>query len=222
MKNTVIFDLDGTLLDTLEDLYQSANAVLKIYGFPEKTKEEVRQSVGNGVRVLMRYMVPEGESNPCFEDCILAFQKYYLQHLNDHTMPYRGIMELLKRLKEQGWKIAIVSNKPDKAVKELSRQIFGNMVSLAVGESAKMKRKPAPDTVYAAMRELGVQKETCVYVGDSEVDFETAKNSDVLGILVSWGFRSQKELEALGAERIVHSPEELFSCLEQFAKTEDK
>lgn len=220
MMNTVIFDLDGTLLDTLEDLYLSVNAALGKFGFPLRTREEVRQSVGNGVRNLMLRSVPDGESNPQFEDCFLAFQEYYKIHLNDHTAPYDGVMPLLEKIRERGWKTAIVSNKTDSAVKELNRQVFGKVIPLAIGESAGVKRKPEPDTVYAAIRELGVKREDCVYVGDSEVDFRTAQNSGIPLILVSWGFRDREVLEKLGAETITDTPEELFLCLERLSNTE--
>lgn len=213
MMKTMIFDLDGTLLDTLEDLYLSVNAALENFGFPLKTREDVRQSVGNGVRNLMRRSVPEGEDNPQFEDCFLAFQKHYAAHLNDHTGPYEGIMELLETLSEQGRPMAIVSNKSDYAVKELNRNVFGRLIPVAIGESEGVRRKPEPDTVYEAIRELGVRKEDCIYVGDSEVDLQTAKNCGIPCISVSWGFRDRKVLEGLGAERIVDTTEELLEVL---------
>lgn len=215
MMKAIIFDLDGTLLDTLEDLYLSVNAALELYAFPEKTREHVRQSVGNGVRNLMRRSVPEGEDNPQFEDCFLAFQKHYSEHLNDHTEPYAGIMELLQNLSSQGYAMAIVSNKSDDAVKELNRNIFGSLIPVAIGESEGVRRKPEPDTVYEAIRELGVRKEECIYVGDSEVDLKTAKNCGIPCILVSWGFRDREVQEELGAERIVDTTEELFRALSE-------
>lgn len=217
MRKTIIFDLDGTLLDTLEDLYLSVNAALAHCRFPEKTREEVRQSVGNGVRNLMRRSVPEGESNPQFEDCFLEFQKHYAAHLNDHTGPYEGIMELLETLSERGFSMAIVSNKSDYAVKELNRNVFGSLIPVAIGESEGVRRKPESDTVYKAIRELGVCREDCIYVGDSEVDLETAENCKIPCICVSWGFRDREVLEKLGAERIVDTTEKL---LEEIAKQE--
>lgn len=213
MIKAVIFDLDGTLLYTLEDLYLSVNAALRAYGFPEKTKEDVRQFVGNGVRNLMRRSVPEGEKNPRFEDCFQEFQKHYAAHLNDHTEPYDGIAELLKTLSDQGCLMAIVSNKSDYAVKELNRNIFGDRIPVAIGESEGVRRKPEPDTVYEAIRELGVLKENCIYVGDSEVDIQTAKNCKIPCILVSWGFRGRAVLERLGAEKIVDTTGELLDVI---------
>lgn len=213
MRKAIIFDLDGTLLDTLEDLYLSVNAALKCYGFPLKTREEVRQSVGNGVRNLMRRSVPQGENNPQFEDCFLEFQKYYAAHLNVHTGPYTGIPKLLEKLSKQGYPMAIVSNKSDYAVKELNRKVFGGLIPVAIGESEGVRRKPEPDTVCKALKELGVHKEDCVYVGDSEVDLQTAENCGIPCISVSWGFRDREILENLGAEKIVDTADELMEVL---------
>lgn len=213
MTKAMIFDLDGTLLNTLEDLYLSVNAALEHFGFPLKTREEVRQSVGRGVRNLMLRSVPEGEDNPRFEDCFLEFQKHYAAHLNDHTGPYEGIMGLLETLSERGFPMAIVSNKSDYAVKELNRNVFGRLIPVAIGESEGVRRKPEPDTVYEAIRKLGVRKEDCVYVGDSEVDLQTAENCGIPCISVSWGFRGRKVLEDLGAERIVDTSDELLEVL---------
>lgn len=217
MIKTVIFDLDGTLLNTLEDLYLSTNAALLSCGFPARTIDEVRQFVGNGVRNLMRRAVPQGEENPRFEECFRAFKEHYALHLNDHTGPYDGIMKLLKTLSEEGWSMAIVSNKLDSAVKELNRQMFGSLIPVAIGESEGVRRKPEPDTVYEAVRELGVRKEDCIYVGDSEVDIQTAANAGLACVLVSWGFREKEVLKSLGAELIVDTAEELLEALESKA-----
>lgn len=214
MRKTIIFDLDGTLLNTLEDLYLSTNAALQSCGFPARTMEEVRQFVGNGVRNLMRRAVPEGEENPRFEECFRAFREHYAVHLNDHTGPYEGIMELLEKLRKMGCPAAIVSNKLDSAVKELNRSFFGELIPVAIGESEGVRRKPEPDTVYAAMGELGVSREDCIYVGDSEVDLQTAKNCRIPCVCVSWGFRGRETLESLGAERIVDTAEELLQVIE--------
>lgn len=213
MIKAVIFDLDGTLMDTLEDLYLGVDAALKEYDLPPRTRDDVRQFVGNGVRNLMRRAVPEGEDNPHFEDCFLAFQKYYAEHMNDHTRPYDGIRALLDRLAGRGCLMAIVSNKPDAAVKELNRNIFGSVIPVAIGESEGVRRKPEPDTVYEAIRKLGVRKEECIYVGDSEVDLQTAKNCGILCVSVSWGFRSRALLKRLGAGKIIDAPEELPDIL---------
>lgn len=216
MMKSVLFDLDGTLLDTLEDLYLSVNAALEMFGFPEKTKDEVRQSVGNGVRNLMIRSVPDGEANPRFEECSQAFQKYYQKHLNDHTGPYAGIMELLRELSAMRCPMAVISNKGDLAVKKLCQQYFEGVIPVAIGETATVRRKPEPDTVFEAIRSLGVQKEDCVYIGDSEVDLLTSANSGIPCICVSWGFRGRKVLTDLGASCIVDTPEELLTVLKDW------
>lgn len=200
MIKGVLFDLDGTLLDTLEDLYQSVNAALTACGFPERTRMEVRSFVGNGVRNFMVRSVPDGEENPKFEECFQKFREHYAVHLNDHTTPYAGIMELLAELKEKGIPTAVVSNKSDAAVKELCRETFGDLVPLAIGESERVKKKPAPDTVIEAAAGIGVPLKDCVYVGDSEVDLATAENAGIPCISVSWGFRDKELLESLGAK----------------------
>lgn len=213
MIKGVLFDLDGTLLDTLEDLYQSVNAALAACGFPERTRMEVRSFVGNGVRNLMVRSVPDGEENPKFEECFQKFREHYAAHLNDHTAPYAGIMELLAELKEKGIPTAVVSNKSDAAVKELCRETFGDLVPLAIGESERVKKKPAPDTVIEAAAEIGVPLKDCVYVGDSEVDLATAENAGIPCISVSWGFRDKELLESLGAKTLLDTVAELRDCL---------
>lgn len=213
MIKGVLFDLDGTLLDTLEDLYQSVNAALAACGFPERTRMEVRSFVGNGVRNLMVRSVPDGEENPKFEECFQKFREHYVVHLNDHTAPYAGIMELLAELKEKGIPTAVVSNKSDAAVKELCRETFGDLVPLAIGESERVQKKPAPDTVIEAAAGIGVLLKDCVYVGDSEVDLATAENAGIPCISVSWGFRDKELLESLGAKTLLDMVAELRDCL---------
>ncbi len=213
MIKGVLFDLDGTLLDTLEDLYQSVNAALTACGFPERTRMEIRSFVGNGVRNLMVRSVPDGEENPKFEECFQKFREHYAAHLNDHTAPYAGIMELLAELKEKGIPTAVVSNKSDAAVKELCRETFGDLVPLAIGESERVKKKPAPDTVIEAAAGIGVPLKDCVYVGDSEVDLATAENAGIPCISVSWGFRDKELLESLGAKTLLDTVAELRDCL---------
>ena len=213
MIKGVLFDLDGTLLDTLEDLYQSVNAALAACGFPERTRMEVRSFVGNGVRNLMVRSVPDGEENPKFEECFQKFREHYVVHLNDHTAPYAGIMELLAELKEKGIPTAVVSNKSDAAVKELCQETFGDLVPLAIGESERVQKKPAPDTVIEAAAGIGVPLKDCVYVGDSEVDLATAENAGIPCISVSWGFRDKELLESLGAKMLLDTVAELRDCL---------
>ena len=213
MIKGVLFDLDGTLLDTLEDLYQSVNAALAVCGFPERTRMEVRSFVGNGVRNLMARSVPDGEENPKFEACFQKFREHYVVHLNDHTAPYAGIMELLAELKKKEIITAVVSNKSDAAVKELCRETFGELVPLAIGESERVRKKPAPDTVIEAAAGIGVPLKDCVYVGDSEVDIATAENAGIPCISVSWGFRDRELLESLGAKMLLDTVAELRDCL---------
>ena len=213
MRKAILFDMDGTLLNTLEDLYYSTNAALAAYGFPKRTIEEVRQFVGNGLRNLMRQAVPDGEENSHFEDCMKTFKEHYGVHLDDHTGPYPGILKMLQILAEKGYVMGVVSNKPDFAVKDLAKRYFGEHILVAIGESEKVRRKPAPDTVEQAARALGVSMEACIYVGDSEVDLETAKNCRIPCVSVSWGFRERELLEKLGAKEIADTTEELVKIL---------
>lgn len=210
---TVIFDLDGTLLDTLEDLTDAVNVALKAYNMPLRTIEEIRAFVGNGVRNLMTKAVPEGEANPRFEEAFSLFSEYYEEHCNDKTGPYEGVLELMTELKKQGYVMGIVSNKIDSAVKELNSKYFAEYVKVAIGESEGVQRKPAPDTVYAALQELGKTKETAVYIGDSEVDLATARNVGIPCISVLWGFRDREVLEAQGADTFATIPNDVLHFL---------
>lgn len=215
-KDTVIFDLDGTLLNTLDDLKNSVNYALDTYGYPMRTKEEVRKFVGNGIVRLIELALPSGKENPDFEQVLACFKEHYGVHCNDLTKPYDGIMELLAVLKEKKIKMAIVSNKADFAVKELSDIYFQGMIPVAIGEkeSEGIRKKPAPDTVYQALKELNSQKENAVYIGDSEVDLATAKNCEMDYILCEWGFRERSVLEAQGGQVFVKHPEEIPSLLD--------
>ena len=209
-QKAVIFDLDGTLLNTLEDLKDATNAALESKGMPVCTLEQVRQYVGNGVRKLMIRAVPDGENNPLFEETFAAFKEYYGEHCLDHTAPYPDIMQTMKALKENDVKIAIVSNKLDSAVKELNERFFAEYTTSAIGEMEGVARKPAPDMVNKALKELGVTKEEAVYVGDSDVDIATAKNSGLPCISVTWGFRDAAFLKEHGAKTLIESPLELL------------
>ncbi|HWQ30745.1 MAG TPA: HAD-IA family hydrolase [Negativicutes bacterium] len=216
MKNikAIIFDLDGTLLNTLDDLADSVNYALRQFGFPERSLEEVRIFVGNGVRNLMKRAVPGGFDNPRFEDCLNAFREYYSKHLNSRTKPYEGIIDLLSELDRGKYKMAIVSNKFDSAVKELTREFFSAYIPVAIGESGGVRKKPEPDCVFEALKELGTEASCAVYVGDSEVDVETARNAGLLCIGVTWGFRSRELLTEKGAEYIIDTPMELMKLLQ--------
>ena len=205
----VIWDLDGTLLNTLDDLAASVNAALAMNGMPLRSTEEVRAFVGNGIRKLMIRAVPGGEANPAFDKALEDFTRHYGAHSRDRTQPYDGILEMLDRLSAEGVKHAIVSNKIDFAVKELSRAYFGERMCAAIGDDPSRARKPAPDSVFAAMREMGVTAQETVYVGDSDVDVLTARNAGVPCVAVLWGFRDEACLRAAGAGRLAHTPDEL-------------
>lgn len=208
--NTYIFDLDGTLISSLEDLAASTNYALRQHGMPEHPLEDIRMFVGNGVKKLMERAVPDGTANPLFEDTYHTFRQHYMQHNLDQTRPYPGIMEMLERLNREGKRVAVVSNKFYAATQELCRHFFGNLVEVAIGEREGINKKPAPDTVLEAMRQLGVKKEGCVYIGDSDVDIDTARNSGLPCISVLWGFRDKDFLIAHGATTFITSPMQLF------------
>ena len=210
--DTYIFDLDGTLLDTLDDLTAAVNYALRQHGMPEHTREEVRQMVGNGVRLLMMRAVPDGEKNPRFDDVFRTFREYYMEHSLDTTRPYDGIPELLQTLRRQGKRVAVVSNKFYAATRELCQHFFADSVEVAIGEheAEGIRKKPAPDTVNEAFRQLGVGRDNAVYVGDSDVDLQTAANSGLPCISVLWGFRDQTFLEAHGATTFASNPGEIL------------
>ncbi|MDY5491096.1 MAG: HAD-IIIA family hydrolase [Prevotella sp.] len=206
---TYIFDLDGTLLSTLADLAASTNYALRTHHMPERSLDEVRRFVGNGVKKLMERAIPDGLNNPLFEETFATFRQHYMQHNLDTTQPYPGIMQLLEQLKAEGKNIAVVSNKFYAATRELCRHFFGDLVPVAIGEREDIRKKPAPDTVIEALRELGVDKEGAVYIGDSDVDIMTAKNSGMPCVSVLWGFRDKEFLLEHGATTLILKPEEM-------------
>lgn len=212
MKKAVIFDLDGTLLDTLEDLKDSVNVAMERNGLPGRSLEEVRQFVGNGIHNLIVRAAPEGTSAETVEQVFRDFRSYYMEHCEDKTCAYPGIPELLEELKGRGISMAIVSNKADAAVKELAKGYFPQ-IKVAIGEREGIARKPAPDSVFEAMRLLGVKKEETLYVGDSDVDIATAKNAELPCVAVTWGFREEELLRSLNPNYIIHQPEELLEVL---------
>ena len=208
---TYIFDLDGTLLDTLKDLASSTNYALRQYGMPEHSIDDVRYFVGNGVRKLIERAVPEGTKNPEFENVYETFRQYYMLHSLDTTLPYDGISETLRELKQRGCKLAVVSNKMMAAAKELVDHFFAEIdVAIGENEAGGIRKKPAPDTVEEALRQLGATKESAVYVGDSDVDIQTAQNVGIPCISVLWGFRDKQFLLAHGATTFVLHPKELI------------
>lgn len=210
MYNTYIFDLDGTLLSTLGDLAASCNYALRTNGLPERTIDEVRQFVGNGVKKLMERAIPGGLDNYKFDKTYADFRQHYMQHNLDTTKPYDGVMEMLEELRKRGKKVAVVSNKFYAATQELCRHFFGDLVPVAIGEREDIRKKPAPDTVLEAMRQLGVTAERAVYIGDSDVDIDTARNSGMPCISVLWGFRDKEFLLEHGATTLVSTPEEIL------------
>ncbi len=210
--DAVIFDLDGTLLDTLEDLAGSVNAALRAYDMPERTVSEVRSFVGTGIGNLIKKSVPEGTREEMINEVLVAFRNHYRDHSADMTKPYDGIISLLSDLKAKGIPTAVVSNKVDIAVQMLVKKYFPDLIDVAVGELEGVSRKPEPDTVFIAMEKLGVMD--AVYVGDSEVDVMTAKNASLDGVFVTWGFRTEDDLRGAGARCIVHSAKELWEVLE--------
>ena len=210
MYDVYIFDLDGTLLDTLGDLVAAVNFALRTHGMPQHSVDDVRRFVGNGVRMLMRRAVPDGEQNPQFGQALDTFRNYYLEHSLDTTRPYPGIPEMLSELRRRGKHLAVVSNKFQTATEELCRHFFADTIEVAIGENeaAGIRKKPAPDTVLAALRNMGGG--SAVYVGDSDVDILTARNSGLPCISVLWGFRDRDFLMQHGATTFASSPAELL------------
>lgn len=211
--DTVIFDLDGTLLNTLTDLTNSVNYAMEQYHFPTHSEDAVRRMVGNGIYVLFEQAIPDGRNFPEYDACVKTFQEHYEAHKKDFTRPFPGILELLKQLSQDGYKLAIVSNKFDQAVKELCKDFFTPYITTAIGESQSIARKPAPDTVFEAMKELGSTPDTCIYVGDSDVDIATAKNSGIPCISVTWGFRNQEFLIQHGGTHFAHHADDIPTLL---------
>ncbi|SFV01192.1 HAD family hydrolase [Butyrivibrio sp. INlla21] len=211
--NTVIFDMDGTVLNTLDDLTTSVNYVMDKFGFPNRTVEEYRRAFGNGIRRAIELNVPEGTSKETIDEMLPVFKQHYDKHCLDKTRPYDGILELMKELKKRGYKMAIVSNKIDSAVKELNKKFFSEAIDVAIGERPGINRKPAPDSVIEALKELGSTKEEAIYIGDSEVDFQTAVNSGLPCISVLWGFRDKDYLEEIGADVFATTPADVLELL---------
>lgn len=208
--DTYIFDLDGTLLSTLNDLAASTNYALRWARMPERTIEEIRMFVGNGVKLLIERAIPNGINNPRFEETYAKFREHYLEHNFDTTCPYDGIPELLRELKRRGKKLAIVSNKFYAATQDLAKHFFPDTIEVAIGERETIRKKPAPDTVLEALRQLGASKEGAVYIGDSDVDIMTAKNCGLPCISVLWGFRDKDFLIQHGGTIFVNKPSEIL------------
>ena len=210
-----IFDLDGTILSTLDDLADSTNHALAACGFPTRTTDEVRRFVGNGIRLLIERAVPAGTSAADIERTLEEFKTWYGTHCTIKTKPYDGICEMLAKLRAAGCKTAVLSNKADFAVQSLCAQYFDGLLDYAAGEREHLgiPKKPAPEAVWAILDELGVEKADCVYVGDSDVDVDTARNAELTCIAVDWGFRERELLVAKGAEMIVSTPDALCEAI---------
>lgn len=209
----VLFDMDGTVLDTLADLTNAVNHTLAEYGMPLLEKPQVAQYLGNGAAYLMSRAVPSGTSDALREEMLRAYQPWYDSHCAILTAPYPGILELMRALRAAGIKQAVISNKQDTAVKQLAEQHFPGLLETAVGESAAVRSKPNPDAVLAALREMNIDKADAVYVGDTEVDLRTAENAGLACAVVGWGFRTEEQLHDAGAGHIFRSAEELQAWL---------
>ena len=210
---SVLFDLDGTLLDTLGDLTAAMNRTLTRHGLPERTRQQMRAALGNGARRLMELSVPAGTDGALFETLLAEYNADYATHCRIETAPYPGVDALLRQLHAQGRKLAIVSNKPDEAVRALRAEFFADTVPIAVGEKQGIRRKPAPDTLLAAMAQLGAERTSTVYVGDSEVDIATARAAGLPCISVLWGFRDRDVLEQAGAQHFAADIAQLQALL---------
>ncbi|MGN0602841.1 MAG: HAD family hydrolase [Oscillospiraceae bacterium] len=213
MYKLAVFDMDGTILDTLEDLKDSVNYALSECGYPQRTYDEVRRFVGNGIRKLIERAVPEGMSVSDIDRVHEVFTGHYKVHCADKTKAYDGIKPLLEQLRANGVKTAVVSNKADYGVQELCKEYFDGLFDYAVGEREGIRRKPAPDSVNEALRVLGIPKSEAVYIGDSDVDYETAVNAGLPCISVLWGFRDEEFLRSKGASLFVHKPSEILSIV---------
>lgn len=210
---TIIFDLDGTLLYSLEDLKDSVNFVMKKHGFREYTIDEVREAIGNGVRLLMERILPKDIDKNLFKECLAEFKQNYSKNMYNKTKPYDGVLDMLKALREDGYKIAVLSNKFDSAVKELSSKYFGELVDLAVGQKEGVKEKPSPLGIQEIAKELDTDVETCIMVGDSEVDIQTANNAGIDCISVTWGYKNIDFLYDNGATKLVYAPKDILELL---------
>lgn len=208
-----IFDLDGTVLDTLDDLADAVNHVLSEFGMPKRSPSEVRDFTGNGAFRLIELCVPQGTPTETVGKVFDAYREYYATHSDIKTAPYKGILEMLAKLRGAGYKTAVLSNKPDAPVVTLCEKHFGSLFDYAAGEKEGVARKPAPDGIVPILEKFGTSADEVVYIGDSEVDIETAKNAGLRCISVDWGFRPRAELIKAGAERVVSTADELLEAL---------
>ena len=212
---TIVFDCDGTLLDTLTDLRNTVNYVLRAHDLPERSVSEVKAALGNGVAHLMRQSLPDSISEAEFNTYLDEFKAYYGEHLQDYTAPYPGMLDVLDTLRAKGYKLAIVSNKIQEGITPLNKEYFGDRLLVAIGERPELQRKPAPDMVLQALNELGSTQDESIYIGDSEVDVATAKNSGLLCIGVTWGFRDEQLHKDLGVKYIARKAEDIITIIEK-------
>lgn len=213
MKNTVIFDLDGTILNTLDDLTDAVNFAMRSHGFPQHSADKIKTFVGNGIRKLIERSLPQDCSNEMLEECFTEFCEYYKEHLNDKTAPYDGIIELLQDLQNGSFKTAVVTNKAEFAAKVLCEKIFGDLITVTVGSNDSIRHKPYPDGTLKALEKLHAKAENAYFVGDSDVDVKTAKNAGIDFIGVLWGFRDKTVLEGAGATVFAENSQELKAIL---------
>ncbi len=208
-----VFDMDGTILNTLEDLADSTNYALKANGLPERTIDEVRRFVGNGIRLLIERAVPTDTDKKLTDKVFDTFKEYYKTHCAVKTRPYDGIKDVLLELRKAGCLTAVVSNKADFAVQDLCKDYFDNLFDFAIGEREGIKKKPAPDSVFEVLSKLNVEKDNAVYIGDSDVDFATSVNAGMDVIMVGWGFRDEEFLREKGAKRVIKQPSEILDII---------
>lgn len=214
MKHAVIFDLDGTLLNTLGDLRAATTHALEVRGLPPHSMEEIRQFIGNGIRLLICRAMPEGTPEAEIDAALDDFKAYYAAHIHDRTVPYDGIPQLLTALRKRGIKVAVLSNKIDSASQQLIEYFFPEKTDVVFGEHVGVPRKPDPTSCRMVMQQLGVQPEQVLYVGDSGTDMQTAKNAGLYAVGVTWGFRSKEVLLKYGADVLVHRPEQILQILD--------
>ena len=209
-----IFDLDGTILNTIDDLADTMNYCLRRYNMPERSIDEIKSFVGNGIHKLVERAVPEGTESVTVEKIFVSFHEYYKDHCAIKTKPYEGMEKVIEQLREHGVKTAVVSNKADYAVKSLCKKYFNGLFDYCVGDRQGQRRKPYPDTVNAVMEYFGAEPAKVVYIGDSEVDYQTAQNAKVDVIMVGWGFRDEEFLRSIGVRKVIHFPEEIVFEME--------
>ncbi len=215
MLKAIIFDMDGTILNTIDDITTSVNYALKSHGFPQRDVSDIKLAVGNGAKALIARVLENGYENPYFDMVYETYQNHYDEHRMDKTAPYSGILPLLRQLKLDGYRLAVVSNKHDYLVKSLNDQLFEGLFEFAVGETAQRPLKPEPDVLFDVLYMLGITVEEAIFIGDSNVDIITAKNAKMTSVGVTWGFRGFDELHREGADYIIEKPSELLKIIEE-------